>query len=353
MVLAFGPVRRASAAALPPPTRAEVAAHFAPTLFQETRDQRDLLAAFDFDGDWDLSNNAAHVDGRPLPAVVYYAVVETATHWFITYLPYHPVDAKRPTGHDNDTEHATLVVRRGGTRFGRPEVMETRFHNVLYQYAAPGAEVGDRADNVDGPIHFDGEGRPEIYVQRVGHGLCGGFSPPFFLDTLSLSCHHAETPHLARRGIVYRFTGHADAPGPIEGPVAIQTVGYALIDLGQTFWPHLREIGPQKVFATRMDYRGERCGEFSCPSGIGAVLASAAGHDSTGMPWEEGSGRGVAHPGDTFFDPAYTLSRRLRFPMPYALDYTFNPYLGIGAFDRAPPSLPPQKSPVVAGVAER
>ena len=43
--------------------------------------------------------------------------------------------------------------------------------------------------------------------------------------------------------------------------------------------------------------------------------------------------------GSAFFDPALTLSRRLRFPPPFSLDYVWNPYLGVGRF-RAPPPPP-------------
>ncbi len=331
--VAGGPVASTPTSAVPADAgeaaRAAVASHFAPTIYQETKDQRDLIAAMDFDGDWDLTNNASHVDGRPMPAVVYDTVVETPTHWFLTYLPYHPVDAKGVNGHDNDTEHATMVVRKDGSAFGRLEAMEVRFHDWMYQYAAPGSGVGDAADDVDGPIHFDTDGRPMINAQRVGHGLCGGLAPtlPFF-DSLALRCRHRDTPRIARQGVVYRYKGRAEAPRSLDD----RDVGYALVEIGEQVWPRARDAGALRVFATRMDFRGERCTEYDCPRGIGAVLASAVGHGSTGMPWEEGPGKGVSKAGDPFFDPAYTLGRRLRFPAPFAIDYSFNPYLGVGSF---------------------
>jgi len=306
--------------------RVAVAEQWAPTIFQEVKDRRDYLAAFDFDGDWDLSNNAEHVDKFPLKAVVYYTVAETASHWIITYLPYHPVDAKRPSGHDHDTEHVTLVVRKAGGPLGELEAMETRFHHTYYQYAAPGARVLDGADDVDGPIHFDGE-HPAIHSQRVGHGLCGGHAPTAWFDALALECDHDEAPRVGR-GVVYRWKGRAEQPRSSDD----RDVGYALVEIGESLWRHARELGPHATFAKTMSFDGDRCRLFRCPTGIGSVLAAATGHASTGALWEESSGRGVRARGEAFFDPAYTLSRRLRFAAPFSLDYEWNPYLGIGRF---------------------
>jgi hypothetical protein len=327
----------AAAAARAAAERDRIARRWAPTLYQETRSEADYITSFDFDGDWDGSNNAAHLKTTPEPAVVYFTVAETKTHWFVTYVLYHPIDGKVPSGHDHDTEHVTLVVRKddspGGRRDGggdgRLEAMESRFHNVLYQYAVAGAGVQNGADDVDGPIHFDADGRPAVYIQRTGHGICGGFSPPVaFLDALSLSCHHKEAPHIARRGVIYRYRGVAQLPRGLDD----RDVGYALVEVGDTLWVHARSAGPHATFASLIDFRGERCREFECPRGIGGVLAAARGHGSTGMPWEEGGGRGVHARGSAFFDPAFTLARRLRFAAPFSTEYLFNPYLGVGRF---------------------
>ncbi len=326
----FALVRPAGAAeaASPPALRYAVAARWAPTIYQEVRDARDLISAFDFDGDWDLSNNAEHVGAAPARAVVYFTVAETATHYIITYLPYHAVDAKSPSGHDHDTEHVTEVIRKDGTRDGRLEALETRFHHTFYQYAVAGAGVRDGADDIDGPVHFDGA-HPAVHQQRVGHGLCGGYAPTAWIDALALECNHDEAPHIAKRGVVYRFRGRAGVPRGLDD----RDVGYALVEIGESLWKHVHETGPHATFADTTSFRGDRCGRFRCPSGIGGMLAAAAGHGSTGALWIESSGRGVRARGEAFFDPAYTLSRRLRFPAPFSTEYRWNPYLGVGSFE--------------------
>ncbi|HEY6400734.1 MAG TPA: hypothetical protein VI479_04965, partial [Blastocatellia bacterium] len=96
-------------------------AHFhAPILFQDTEvrgqsqdegnqasvDQPiqrrgDFITRFDFDGDWNGLNNWANFAKRPISArskdtraraYVYYSVVETETHYFISYCAFHAQD---------------------------------------------------------------------------------------------------------------------------------------------------------------------------------------------------------------------------------------------------------------------
>jgi hypothetical protein len=308
------------------PLRDQVAARWAPTIFQESRDPvRDFISAFDFDGDWDASNNAANVDKFPLRAVVYYTVQETATHWFVQYLPYHPVDYKWVTGHAHDTESVLLAVSKRGGPFGTPEVMETRFHVMWHQYARAGAAVRDGADDIDGPIHFDETGRPTVYAQRASHGLCGGFSPPFAVPDLQIHCIHAMPPKLSSRGVVYRYTGQAGTPDPT---LATQEVGYELVEISSTWWAHAQDPA---VFVRWRDFRGERCGTpgWRCPRHVGRGLGGIG--ESVASPWGQSPGEGADAVGDTFFDPAFTLAKRLEWEPPYSLDYTFNPYIGIVA----------------------
>jgi hypothetical protein len=258
---------------------------------------------------------------------VYYTVVETATHWFVQYMPYHPVDYKRIGGHTHDTESVLLAVRKDGDG-ARLEVMETRFHRVWYQYAAGDAGVTSRADDVDGVIRFDDDGHPEVYVQRVGHGLCGGLAPTEPVRELELVCDHSRAPKLQERGIVYRYTGEAQVP-IIEAPPSTQSCGYALTEIATSLWPRRSE---GQTFAQKIDYRGERCDEpsWSCPRGLGKRFTIATDGEGAEAPWAQTPGRGSLMLGEQFFDPAATLARRLTFADAYSLDYAYNPYIGIG-----------------------
>jgi len=332
------------------PARAQTAQHLAlaqahaPVLLQETHEGglKDLFAAFDFDGNWNGADNADHVrcygnsaecpsgsacvgQACPLVATVYFSVVETATHAFIQYQPYHPLDWKVTNGHEHDTESILMVVRKDGGP-GTLEAMEVRFHSNWYQYA--GAGVGTAADNVDGPVHRGGDGRVMVYSQMVGHGLCGGYAPVnrLFPD-LQLSCRHDEAPHVDTTGVIYRPNLPAVMPVVVDGMV-VET-GYSLVELSTSLWAHIGEIGPTAAFGESMDFTGERCADFpACPTGIGGKYNGNEGN-APSHAWGQEGGNGVTARGSQFFDPAYTMSLRLLFPAPFSLDYCWNPYVGI------------------------
>ncbi|HZS37897.1 MAG TPA: hypothetical protein VFF06_13765 [Polyangia bacterium] len=329
-------------------TRDQVAQHYAPVIYQETNDSvKDLFTAFDFDGDWNGDNQAENMEcwsdstkcntadnpnsacaGQkcPLVATVYYTVIETPTHWFVQYMPYHPLDWKVTNGHENDTESILITVNKAGGPLGVLQAMETRFHDVWYQYSNDPA-IGTAGDNVDGPVHFTPGGRPAVYSQMVGHGICGGFSPPnFAFPDLQLTCNHSDTPHIDTQGVIYSPDLAAAMPVVVSGSTV--NAGYTLVELLNSVWPHIHDIGAGKTFQAAIDYNGERCAMFTCPKQFGGNWEGNEGV-SPGEPWAQVGGNGVSADGDQFFDPAFTMSKRLAFPMPFSLTYCFNPYLGI------------------------
>ena len=93
----------------PPP----LAEHYAPVVFQESRSTvLDFITKFDYDGDWKGDNNWRNAYLYDLPGHVYYSVIESTSHYFITYAFYHARDyTARPyegfapkTEHENDME---------------------------------------------------------------------------------------------------------------------------------------------------------------------------------------------------------------------------------------------------------
>src|SRR4051812_1468420 len=127
-VLAFALALASPAGAL---TRTEAAKRFAPVIYQEVHDARDLHVAFDFDGNWAGEDNGANgtcaadqtqcqpgspcEDGKcPLVGTVYFTVIETDTHFFVQYMPYHALDSKTVAGHEHDTENVLVVGTKAG-----------------------------------------------------------------------------------------------------------------------------------------------------------------------------------------------------------------------------------------------
>ena len=313
--------------------REDVAKRWAPVLQQEIKDGKDLFTAYDFDGNWAGDDNDENLksclDGTTtcdLAAKVYFTVIETSTHWFVNYLPYHATDAKMTNGHEHDTESVLVVVAKDGSPTGKLLAVEMRFHLDWFVYA-DAAIVKDGAKKIDGAIHADGAGHPQVYVQQVGHGFCGGFSPPnnVFPD-LQLQCKHAEQPHIDGTGVIYSPDLPATAPKITKDQTV--TVGYALEEILTSFWARRTEVGEGKTFKTLIDFAGERCNVLACPKQFGGAFQGNRGSSPSG-PWDQEAGDGTKGNGSQFFDPAFTMSKRLTFAPGFSVDYCHNPYLGI------------------------
>ncbi|MEA2626437.1 MAG: hypothetical protein QOD06_2482, partial [Candidatus Binatota bacterium] len=364
---------------------------FAPTIVQETRAERfprDYIAAADFDGDRDGRNNYESLlatygtAGAGPPAVVYFTVQETTTHFFAHYFPYMPIDDKSGNGHEHDTESVLLVIRKAPAP--AVEAMETRWHSEWKTYAGglavlPGTD-SQHAGVPEGVVQTDalagGNGHPLVMRQRVGHGLCGGNVLPgdpaypessatpetewvaLAVDSGQLVC-GGEPIEPYGSHVVYRFaTGTAESPKP---GALVQTVGYELREILTTLW---LERTNETLFSTPMTYtgsvangcaptpllrsfRGDCNLEFCTPAGTRCASLDCRG--TCGQPglgcgedppsiWGQSSDPATAagkpavpRPpnGEQFFDPAGTMSRRLSFVAGIATTYVHNPYLGI------------------------
>src|SRR3954468_20031409 len=127
--------------------RAGLALRYAPIHEQEVHTRgshalggaADYVTSFDFDADDDARNNWDHTgDPRyPLAAHAYYSVVETTSHWFITYQFFHPRDWSSTffeTEHENDSEGVLLAVARDGSRLGALRAAVTVVHSDFYSF---------------------------------------------------------------------------------------------------------------------------------------------------------------------------------------------------------------------------
>jgi hypothetical protein len=131
----------------------ELVLHYAPIHIQNIckkgknslQGKSDQLAAFNFDGDWDATNNWENLETHKIKPVVYYAVVESRSHYFITYAYFHPRDWTRTPftkigQHENDLEGAICFVEKNSTKWGKLEAVITVFHHQLVYYSKSALE---------------------------------------------------------------------------------------------------------------------------------------------------------------------------------------------------------------------
>jgi hypothetical protein len=313
----------------------KLAEYYAPVVYQESKSAvLDFVTRFDYDGDWNGANNWRNAYLHELRAYVYYAVIESSRHYFITYAFYHPRDfTARPmegfapkTEHENDMEGCTLTIEKDQTPWGRPILLETLAHDHFYKYDNPHyRKVRRGAFPLDGSIVFlkevdkDHHREPAIYIEPEGHGVKAGLEQVRDKDY--------QFP-----GIIYRFGGRgAELPKNEKDP----DVSYDLISLQETLWAKRFDVSKNGVYC---------CSDFySTPGGKTVALGSAFNGPIGGCAakppwgWDEASDGNIKK-GDWFRDPLSAYPQQLRI-QGFGGDYIHNPYLEI--------ELPPPGKPAV------
>lgn len=333
------------------PTEREIAARFAPILYQALGDRprSDYIAKFDFDGDWRGDNNWANAENPafPLKAYVYYSVSETQTHYFVHYAVFHPRDYKGgtdrgrvfsellrrgsdifgdndPTGllkeatsaHENDLEGVLVVIRKSGRDLDQATVqfLQTLSHNVFRKYSA--AETAGMAQfNSD-------DGRPLLYIEPRGHGIEAHTSMP------------AET-----RKVIYRYKGVAENPETQTS----DEVGYDLVPIETTLWARTRVKRSlrDQTYGTVRSYPpitisilGARGNVIRRQVKLGtlgtAFLGKAGGVNMARPPWAWFDMNRRGDPlGSWFFDPAATVRADLEQSEAFSTVYVRRPFWAV------------------------
>jgi len=291
-----------TAAPSPPASHQELARHYAPVIRQGVASDQDFITAVDFDGDWVGSNNWENQPTGDLSAYVYYAVVESETHWFLFYALFHPRDyTPKPcqeTGgcHENDLESIQLVAAKDGTPFGKLLAVETLAHDAIYLYPLD-SSVRPNVLKAAGQIRFE-ESHPIVYIETYGHGIYG-------------------TRRILVPGkVTYRVGDVAEVPEGIKD----DNTSYRLVPIYETLWTHRDEIGPGRAFDQPFDYRGH-----ILPA---AIDGEDYGQDRANTPWGYSQETGdTLSRGDWFLDPAKALTYHARFEGEFSRKYVYNPYL--------------------------
>lgn len=119
---------------------------------QPVQRRGDFITRFDFDGDWNGLNNWEDWAKRPpadrrkdtmARAYLYYSVVETETHYFISYCAYHAQDREPRCSdaecHENDLEGGLHIVKKGPENGGMGALWLMMYlaHDDWFTYLTP------------------------------------------------------------------------------------------------------------------------------------------------------------------------------------------------------------------------
>ena len=314
----------------PDPYR-RLAEHYAPFIAQETwfQPKSDYLARFDSDGDWRGDNNWDSAEAGSSQAYVYYAAMETETHWFLVYNFFHPRDySDKCVGgscHENDNEGLILTIEKDGSPVGRLQTMETLAHNNIYSYRAD-RRVKNNAHNIDGDIELYERSHPVIFIESGGHGVYGSVGSH---SRYSLRSGKFK----AGTGATYVYSGSPERPAHPNA----RNVGYDLLPIYDYWWLRAHDGRGQqdRTFDSYYEYQpfGGRP-RAKHPQLAGSFLGRRHGSNKAKPFWGWHDNRTRKEKrvatGQWGLDPAYAVSQNLRMPQPFSLDYVFNPYLEIG-----------------------
>ncbi len=315
----------------------ELAEHYAPLVAQETwfEPKADYLTRFDYDGDWRGDNNWDNLGSGSSQAYVYYAIMETSTHYFLAYNFFHA----RRYGEDcaslcqeNDNGGIVLAARKDGSRFGRPYILQALTQNSLYTYSSDN-RIREGLHRVAGELKVWRESHPVVFIEAGPHGVYGAADP----ERSRFSAERME--FTASTGVLYHFGGAAARPAHPND----RDVSYELLPITDHWWG--RAITRDGLEARTFDDYVRYAPYGNRPPAAADELASAffgrkyfpnkarpfwGWHDATALA------RRVLAPGQWGLDPAYGVAATVKLPpgLPFSLDYLYNPFLsGAGRRD--------------------
>ena len=299
-------------------SRAELALRWAPIHYQDVDatgshalgGKADYITAVDFDGNLNGRDNWDHA-GAPVAAHAYYSVVETSTHWYLTYLFFHPRDwVDHPffeTEHENDAEGVLLAVERDGSTYGALRGAVTVAHSDFFSYTPAGSTWTSGRESVDGTLRLatsphDGLTHPVTAQEAKGHGLKA--HPQYDING---------------DGLVYYPSTVAESPSSGDD----RDVQYKLVDIFAN-----GGLWAQRANASLFASLGTFAGDTSGGCGSGTFGCSA---NSANAPWGWDDGNDLPGRGEIASDPAKLSAEYFTIPGGVSRAYTYNPYAGAAA----------------------
>jgi hypothetical protein len=321
-----------------------LAVSYAPVVYQQIeRSGIDTFTNFEFDGDEDLTNNLdSAARPAPNPGHVYYAVLETDTHFFISYVLYYPgVEQNRTETAEHDMIGMQVIVEKTVAdplgRLWAASLMQRSSYSGWAMQASWYAETtladGDDIQARLNPDALEDGRRMPLFVESAAHDGCFvGYPDGRCTPTSGEGAPFEEET----RGVIYRAGGVAQRVG--DGPDTALT--YVLLPFTDAVWLR-RDLtaGPGAPFGGSELYYPpfeDEASETLRP-GAGrffpATLAYAHDGDSFGeLPFTWA--RNESFPPDNglwFVDPAWLAAEKWALPDTASTTYCFNPWLGIDA----------------------
>ena len=311
---------------------------YAPFIYAETDKsggRQDIISNNDFDGDLVGNNNWESFDGFELKPTAYYAILETETHFFVSYHLFHPRDWNHFTfwlndTHENDGENFQVVVRKSD---GQVVLLWTQAHYRSCVYANPGSGVDSGQTRINGAFQVvDSNGVPDekgthacVFVESQGHGIYGTLGSDSEVRVNSDGGYVFN----GGSGLLFR-PARADEEVNEPANTSSGQVAYQLDSITMKLWPLLRDgklTGDGKLLDGSYHYQDELVDIKEVPRFYdGNRFSGPFGSDRGISPFalDFSFSRGTL--GALFFNPAKRYAERLRMTGPWSREYISYPF---------------------------
>jgi hypothetical protein len=297
--------------------------------------RQDIISNYDFDGDLVANNNWENFERFELKPTVYYAMLETETHYFISYHLFHPRDWNHFTvwlndTHENDGENFQVVARKSD---GRVVLLWAQAHYRSRVYTRAGFGIESGAVRINGDFQtVDTDGVPSekgthacVFVESQGHGIFGT------LDSSSDARLKADGSYSFkdRSGLLFRAALDSEDVHEPENTSTGESA-YQLDSITAKLWPLLRDgklTGDGKLLDGSYRYQDELVDIKEVPRFYDANRFSGPfGSDRGISPFalDFSFKRGTL--GALFFNPAKRYAERLKISGPWSRLYINYPF---------------------------
>ena len=301
------------------PENLEIAALYSPVIYQDVGrwPNADLITHFDYDGNWVGNDNWENLEAIEKEAIVYYSLIETETHIFITYSVFHPIRygtfvENATESHENSMTGMLVVLEKtlDGFEF---ILMETYIDGQFLIYS-DSDKISARHEKIRRSIHFEDDMHPAVFIEAGRHGMA--VDAPFVFGEYT---GESGSDFPGGDGLVYRYKGRSEIPEHYND----RDVGYALVPIAETLWTHRNAMGDGKTFDEPFLFSNE----CIFPARFDGDTFK---NDAAIPPWSwDDIDDGQVRKGEWFFFPAQTISRHVRVEGSFSHFYTYHPFIGI------------------------
>ena len=315
-----------------------IAERYAPFIYAATdkaAGRQDLISNIDFDGDLVGNNNWENFERFELKPSVYYAVLETETHYFLSYHLYHPRDWNHFTfwlndTHENDGENFQIVVRKSD---GSVILLWTQAHYSSSVYTNPSSGIESGATRIDGEFQtVDSSGAPDpngthvcVFVESQGHGIYGTLGSDSEVHLNQDGSYSFE----GGIGLRFRPTQGSEQVSEPNSTTSGDTA-YQLDSITLKLWPLLRDgalAGDGKLLDGSYRYQDDLVDIIEVPRFYdGNRFSGPLGNDRGISPFalDFTFSRGTL--GALFFNPARRYAEQLTISGSWSRDYVDYPF---------------------------